>query len=58
MEVDLQPLPALTYTTLGGIIDLYVFTGPTVENVVEQYWDIIGVKFMTQDLFFRAYSLF
>ena len=46
MEVDLQPLPALTYTTLGGIIDLYVFTGPTVENVVEQYWDVIGVKLM------------
>jgi lysosomal alpha-glucosidase len=44
MDVDLQPLPALTYTTIGGIIDLYIFTGPTVQNVVEQYWDIIGVR--------------
>jgi alpha-glucosidase (family GH31 glycosyl hydrolase) len=44
MDVDLQPLPALTYTTIGGIIDLYIFTGPTVENVIEQYWDIIGVR--------------
>lgn len=43
MELDLQPLPALTYTTIGGIIDLYIFTGPTVENVIEQYWDVIGV---------------
>ena len=44
MDVDLQPLPALTYTTIGGIIDLYIFTGPTVENVIGQYWDIIGVS--------------
>ncbi len=44
MDVDLQPLPALTYTTIGGIIDLYIFTGPTVENVIEQYWNIIGVR--------------
>ncbi len=44
MDVDLQPLPALTYTTIGGIIDLYIFTGPTVQNVIEQYWNVIGVR--------------
>ncbi len=44
MDVDLQPLPALTYTTIGGIIDLYIFTGPTVQNVIEQYWSVIGVR--------------
>lgn len=43
MDVDLQPLPAVTYTTIGGIIDFYLFTGPTVQNVIEQYWDVIGV---------------
>ena len=44
MDVDLQPLPALNYTTIGGIIDLYILTGPTVQNVIEQYWDVIGVR--------------
>ncbi len=44
MDVDLQPLPALTYTTIGGIIDLYIFTGPTVQNIIEQYWNVIGVR--------------
>ena len=49
MDIDLQPLPALTYTTIGGIIDLYIFTGPTVQNVIEQYWDIIGVNMRNND---------
>lgn len=44
MDIDLQPYPALTYTTIGGIIDLYIFTGPTAHAVVQQYWAVIGVR--------------
>jgi alpha-glucosidase (family GH31 glycosyl hydrolase) len=57
MDIELQPLPALTYTTIGGIIDLYIFTGPTAHDVIQQYWDIIGVK-KPNKIFFFSFNLF
>ncbi|GMH84394.1 hypothetical protein TL16_g09911 [Triparma laevis f. inornata] len=33
---------SLTFATLGGVIDLFTFTGPTPKEVVKQYQEIIG----------------
>nr|XP_057925995.1 lysosomal alpha-glucosidase isoform X1 [Doryrhamphus excisus] len=42
MDVILQPAPAITWRTIGGILDFYVFLGPDPGSVVEQYLDVIG----------------
>uniref|UniRef100_A0A8C9UM29 Sucrase-isomaltase, intestinal n=1 Tax=Spermophilus dauricus TaxID=99837 RepID=A0A8C9UM29_SPEDA len=41
-DVTFQPTPALTYRTTGGILDFYVFLGPTPELVTQQYTEVIG----------------
>ncbi|XP_038174418.1 maltase-glucoamylase, intestinal isoform X2 [Arvicola amphibius] len=42
MEITLQPTPAITYRTIGGILDFYVFLGDTPEQVVQEYIELIG----------------
>ncbi|XP_022103495.1 lysosomal alpha-glucosidase-like [Acanthaster planci] len=46
MEVVLQPAPALTYRTIGGILDFYIFMGPGSDQVVQQYTEVIGRPYM------------
>lgn len=41
-DVILQPSPALTWRSTGGILDVYVFLGPEPKSVVQQYLDIVG----------------
>ena len=36
-DYSFTPLPMLTYRTIGGILDFYMFLGPEPENVVQQY---------------------
>ncbi|XP_028310822.1 lysosomal alpha-glucosidase-like, partial [Gouania willdenowi] len=44
IEVMLQPTPALTWVSTGGILDLYVFLGPDPQSVIRQYLQIIELR--------------
>lgn len=41
-DVVLQPSPALTWRSTGGILDVYVFLGPEPKSVVQQYLEVVG----------------
>ncbi|XP_051054776.1 sucrase-isomaltase, intestinal [Phodopus roborovskii] len=46
MDVTFQPTPALTYRIIGGILDFYMFLGPTPEIATRQYHEVIGYPVM------------
>ncbi|KAL7060401.1 hypothetical protein AAHC03_09720 [Spirometra sp. Aus1] len=41
-EVVFQPMPSITYRTIGGILDFFIFVGPQPQDVISQYLDLIG----------------
>lgn len=45
-EVTTLPEPALLYRTIGGILDMYFFPGPTPVEVVRQYLSFVGKPFL------------
>ncbi|RZF43849.1 hypothetical protein LSTR_LSTR013314 [Laodelphax striatellus] len=42
MDIIVQPAPAITYRTIGGILNFYFFLGPTPLQVIEQYTELVG----------------
>ncbi|KAF2978754.1 hypothetical protein EK904_012363 [Melospiza melodia maxima] len=51
MEFVVQPAPAVTYRTIGGILDFYIFVGNTPEQVVQEYLQdiqIIDIDYMEE----------
>ncbi|XP_022663432.1 maltase-glucoamylase, intestinal-like isoform X2 [Varroa destructor] len=46
MEIHAQPAPSLTFRAIGGILDFYIFMGPSPEEVLQQYHTAIGRPFL------------
>lgn len=43
MDIITQPAPAITYRTIGGVFDFFLFMGPKPEQVLQQYHQLIGL---------------
>jgi len=46
MDVIIQPKPAITFRTVGGILDIFFFTGPTPNDVIRQFTELVGRPIM------------
>lgn len=46
MDINVQPDPSLTFITIGGIIDFYIYMGPTPADIVRQHTDVVGKSFL------------
>ncbi|CAN8002298.1 unnamed protein product [Ixodes hexagonus] len=46
MDIVLKPAPSVTFRSTGGVVDLFVFLGPSPETVVQQYTALVGRPFM------------
>ncbi|GFV46113.1 lysosomal alpha-glucosidase [Trichonephila clavipes] len=46
MDAVLQPTPAISLRTIGGVLDFFVMLGPSPTDVVKQYTGIVGRPFM------------
>ncbi|KAK9880765.1 hypothetical protein WA026_013086 [Henosepilachna vigintioctopunctata] len=46
IDILLQPTPAITFRTIGGVLDFFFFLGPTPAEVISQYTDLVGKPYM------------
>lgn len=46
MDINVQPDPSLTFIAIGGIIDFYIYMGPTPADIVRQHTDVVGRSFL------------
>ncbi|CAF3190076.1 unnamed protein product [Rotaria sp. Silwood2] len=46
MDYSFGPEPSLTIRTIGGILDFFVFLGPSPEQVIQQYTWLVGRSFL------------
>uniref|UniRef100_A0A673G2Q8 P-type domain-containing protein n=1 Tax=Sinocyclocheilus rhinocerous TaxID=307959 RepID=A0A673G2Q8_9TELE len=44
--VTIQPAPAVTFRTIGGVLDFYILVGETPEAVVDEFTKLIGRPFI------------
>ena len=42
MDYSFESTPSLTMRSIGGVLDFFVFLGPTPEQVVQQYTGLVG----------------
>ncbi|CAG2107192.1 unnamed protein product, partial [Medioppia subpectinata] len=42
MDILLQPEPAITWRTIGGILDMFIFLGPNPADVARDYVSLVG----------------
>uniref|UniRef100_A0A914CQQ0 Alpha-glucosidase n=1 Tax=Acrobeloides nanus TaxID=290746 RepID=A0A914CQQ0_9BILA len=45
-EVTTGPAPHIVYRTLGGQLEFFFFPGPTPEQVIQQYEQVIGTPYL------------
>ncbi|VDM38291.1 unnamed protein product [Toxocara canis] len=45
-EITIGPAPHIVYRTIGGILDIYFFPGPSPEDVVRQYLAFVGTPML------------